>query len=52
MMLDLGKYAEAVLSSYAVSILMIVVLVLLSVRRSNRVKKELQEVESKVKSNG
>lgn len=51
-MLDLGKYAEAVLSSYAVSILMIVVLVLLSVRRSNRVKKELQEVESKVKSNG
>lgn len=49
---DLGKYAEAVLSSYAVSILMIVVLVLLSVRRSNRVKKELQEVESKVKSNG
>jgi heme exporter protein D len=52
MMPDLGKYAEAVLSSYAVSILMIVVLVLLSVRRSNRVKKELQEVESKVKSNG
>lgn len=52
MMPDLGKYADAVLSSYAVSILMIVVLVLLSVRRSNRVKKELQEVESKVKSNG
>ncbi|MAN99137.1 heme exporter protein CcmD [uncultured Roseovarius sp.] len=52
MMPDLGKYAEAVLSSYAVSILMIVVLVLLSVRRSNRVKKELQDVESKVKSNG
>ncbi|KGM87009.1 heme exporter protein CcmD [Roseovarius mucosus DSM 17069] len=52
MMPDLGKYAEAVLSSYAVSILMIVVLVMLSVRRSNRVKKELQEVESKVKSNG
>lgn len=52
MMPDLGKYTEAVLSSYAVSILMIVVLVLLSVRRSNRVKKELQDVESKVKSNG
>lgn len=52
MMPDLGKYADAVLSSYAVSILMIVVLVLLSVRRSNRVKKELQEVERKVKSNG
>ena len=52
MMPDLGKYAEAVLSSYAVSILMIVVLVMLSVRRSNRVKKELQDVERKVKSNG
>lgn len=49
---DLGKYADAVLSSYAVSILMIVVVVLLSVRRSNRVKRELQELESKVKSNG
>ncbi|MGR3548770.1 MAG: heme exporter protein CcmD [Roseovarius sp.] len=52
MMPDLGKYADAVLSSYAVSILMIVVVVLLSVRRSNRVKRELQELESKVKSNG
>jgi heme exporter protein D len=49
---DLGKYAEAVLSSYAVSILLIAVLIAVSVRRSNRVKKELQEVEHKVKSNG
>ncbi|AWZ22369.1 Cytochrome c-type biogenesis protein CcmD, interacts with CcmCE [Roseovarius sp. AK1035] len=49
---DLGKYAEAVLSSYAVTIALIAVLIVLSVRRSNRVKKELQEVETKVKSNG
>ncbi|VVT32221.1 Heme exporter protein D [Roseovarius sp. EC-HK134] len=52
MMPDLGKYAEAVLSSYAVTIALIAVLIVLSVRRSNRVKKELQEVEIKVKSNG
>ncbi|WP_375553258.1 heme exporter protein CcmD [Roseovarius mucosus] len=52
MMPDLGKYTEAVLSSYAVTIALIAVLIVLSVRRSNRVKKELQEVETKVKSNG
>ncbi|MFU8777251.1 MAG: heme exporter protein CcmD [Roseovarius sp.] len=52
MMPDLGKYAEAVLSSYAVSILLIAVLIAVSVQRSNRVKKELQEFEKKVKSNG
>jgi heme exporter protein D len=51
MMPDLGKYAEAVLSSYAVTIALLAVLIVLSVRRSNRVKKELQEVEIKMKSN-
>lgn len=52
MMPDLGKYAEAVLSSYAVSIVLIVGLIVVSVLRSNRVKKELQQIEKKVKSNG
>ena len=52
MMPDLGKYAEAVLSSYAVSLALIAILIVLSVRRSNRIKKELQGVEGKVKSNG
>lgn len=52
MMPDLGKYAEAVLSSYAVSILLIAVLIAVSVRRSNRMRKDLQDVENKVKSNG
>jgi heme exporter protein D len=51
MMPDLGRYAEAVLSSYAVTIALLAVLIVLSVRRSNRVKKELQEVEIKMKSN-
>lgn len=52
MMPDLGKYAEAVLSSYAVSLALIAILIVLSVRRSNRIKNELQDVEGKVKSNG
>ncbi len=52
MMPDLGKYAEAVLSSYAISLVLLAAVVLLSLRRAKRVKKELQEVEEKVKSNG
>jgi heme exporter protein D len=49
---DLGKYAEAVLTSYAISLVLLAAIVLLSLRRSRRVKKELQEIEEKVKSNG
>lgn len=52
MMPDLGKYAEAVLSSYAISLVLLAAVVLLSLRRAKRVKKELEEVEKKVKSNG
>ncbi|MBU3261243.1 MULTISPECIES: heme exporter protein CcmD [Roseovarius] len=52
MMPDLGKYAEAVLSSYAVSIALLAVLVWMSLRRAKRVKKQLEDVESKVKRNG
>jgi heme exporter protein D len=52
MMPDLGKYAEAVLSSYAVSLVLIAALVLLSILRSRKVKKQLEDVERKVKSNG
>lgn len=52
MMPDLGKYAEAVLSSYAVSLVLLVALVWLSVRRSKRIKAQLQDIEMKVKRNG
>lgn len=48
---DLGKYAEAVLSSYAISLALLAAIILLSLHRSRRVKKELQDVEKKVKSN-
>lgn len=52
MMPDLGKYADTVLSAYAVSIILIVALVVVSMIRAGKVKKQLQEVEEKVKNNG
>ena len=42
---DLGKYAAEVLSAYAASIAVLVVLVGLSVRRSRKVKRMLEEIE-------
>ena len=52
MMPDLGKYAETVLSAYAASIALIVVLVGVSILRSKKIKKELQDIENKVKKHG
>lgn len=51
MMPDLGKYAEAVLSSYAVSIALIILLVIASVARARRVKRELESVEKRGSDN-
>jgi heme exporter protein D len=52
MMPDLGKYADAVLSSYAVSIVLIVALVAVSVRRARKVRAELDVVEQRSRRNG
>ncbi|MCG7492525.1 heme exporter protein CcmD [Thalassobius sp. Cn5-15] len=52
MMPDLGKYADAVLSSYAVSLGLILALVVLSVARARRVRTALEEVEARVKKHG
>lgn len=52
MMPELGKYAAAVLASYAVSLLLIAALTVLSIRRARKVKKELQTIERKVKRDG
>ena len=49
---DLGKYAEAVLSSYAISLGLIVALVVLSVLRARKVKAQLAEVEASGKTGG
>lgn len=45
MMPDLGKYATEVLSAYAVSLVLIVVLVLISWRQAQVVRARLREVE-------
>jgi heme exporter protein D len=52
--LGLGKYAGAVLGSYAASILLIVVLVAWSLWRGARVRRALAEVEARAgaKKNG
>ena len=47
MMPELGKYAGAVLSSYAVSLLLIAALVGVSVWRSRRVRAELEKIEER-----
>ncbi len=52
MMPDLGKYAEAVLSSYAASLLLLTVLVLMTVRRGRKARRDLEAVEKRVKPDG
>lgn len=49
---DLGKYAGAVLSSYGVSLGMLAGLVAMSLWRAARVRRQLDEIEARGKSNG
>jgi heme exporter protein D len=50
---DLGKYAFAVLSSYAASVLLLVAVVLLTIWQGRRVKRHLAEAEARQgKNNG
>lgn len=49
---ELGKYAFAVLSSYGLSIVLIVALVGLSIWRGRRVKARLDAVERKARQDG
>jgi len=46
---DLGKYAGAVMGSYAVSVALIVALVAVSLWQGARVKRALAAVEARVK---
>ena len=52
MMPELGKYAVYVLSSYAVSLLLIAALVLVSVLRARRVRADLDKVERRLGKHG
>ena len=49
---DLGKYADAVLGAYAVSAVLLVGIVLISVIRARRVKAELEALEQRQKTHG
>ena len=44
---DLGKYADTVLSAYAASIILVVVLVALSLRRGRKVRAEMKQLEQR-----
>ncbi len=52
MMPDLGKYAETVLSAYAASILLLVVLIAFSILRGRKVRAEMDRVEQRVSRDG
>lgn len=52
MMPDLGKYGDTVLSAYAASIVLLVLLVALSLWRGRRVRAELAKVEQRMSRNG
>ncbi|WP_299408872.1 heme exporter protein CcmD [uncultured Roseobacter sp.] len=52
MMPDLGKYADAVLSAYGVSILLIMLLVIITLRRGRAARAALEAIETRSKKNG
>lgn len=49
---DLGKYADAVLSAYAVSIVLLVAIVGLSLLRGRKVRAAMRDVEKRAGRNG
>lgn len=49
---DLGKYADAVLSSYAVSVLLLVALIVFSVMRGRKMRTEMEKIEQRISRNG
>ena len=52
MMPDLGKYADAVLSAYAVSLVLLAVLVAMTLWRGRRARRALEAVERKRGADG
>jgi heme exporter protein D len=52
MMPDLGKYAEAVLSAYGISVLLLAGLIWLSLNQSARARNKLAEEEKRHRKNG
>jgi len=46
---DLGKYGDAVLSAYGVSFVLLALIILVSLRRSRKMRDELEQVEARMK---
>lgn len=49
---DLGKYADTVLSAYAVSLVLLAALVGLTLWRGRKVRREMENLENRMKRNG
>lgn len=49
---DLGKYADAVLSAYAASIVLLIVIVAMTLIRGRKVRAEMDAIENRVKRDG
>ncbi len=49
---DLGKYADTVLSAYAASIVLLVLLVVITLIRGRRVRAEMDALEQRRKNDG
>ena len=47
MMPELGKYADTVLTAYAATIILMGVIIVFSVLRARKVKKQLKELEAR-----
>ncbi|MBQ4826865.1 heme exporter protein CcmD [Leisingera sp. M527] len=49
---DLGKYADTVLSAYGASLLLLLALVVLTILRGRKVRREMETLETRMKRNG
>ena len=49
---DLGKYAYTVLSAYGASLVLLVALVVLTIRRGRKMRAELKQVEARLNRDG
>lgn len=52
MMPDLGKYADAVLSSYAATLLLLALLVAMTLMKGRKARRALDEIERKQAKDG
>ncbi|KIC17564.1 heme exporter protein CcmD [Leisingera sp. ANG-Vp] len=49
---DLGKYADTVLSAYGASLVLLAALVVLTIWRGRKVRREMETLETRMKRNG